>query len=149
MSQSSEPMLYSAAQYLFYQRHKVDARCADLSMIGRDQHYHIINLNIFNYHPQIIYRSDGTDGRVVRTQTYKEIKLTGKHLGARRHFCVKPQKILDLWRYGSHRSNSRSTPLFRSLMKHTVRIIVATLLIAIVFSLTALVSPLFKCNTRT
>ena len=25
----------------------------DLSMVGRDQHYHVINLNIFNFHPQI------------------------------------------------------------------------------------------------
>ena len=25
----------------------------DLSMVGRDQHYHVINLNIFNFHPRI------------------------------------------------------------------------------------------------
>ena len=51
----------------FYQRRNVDARHANLSMIGRDQHYHITNLNIFNFHPQIIYRSDGTNERAVRT----------------------------------------------------------------------------------
>ena len=26
---------------------------SDLSMVGRDQHYHVINLNIFNFHPRI------------------------------------------------------------------------------------------------
>ena len=51
----------------FYQRHNVDARHANLSMIGRDQHYHITNLNIFNFHSQTIYRSDGTNERAVRT----------------------------------------------------------------------------------
>ena len=25
----------------------------DLSMVGRDQHYHVINLNVFNFHPRI------------------------------------------------------------------------------------------------
>ena len=48
----------------------------------------------------------------------KEHKLTEKPPGNHWHFCVKPQRILDLWRYGSHRSNSRSPPLLLSLIKH-------------------------------
>ena len=96
----------------------MDARYADLSMIGRDQHYHV-NLNIFNFHHQINYFLDGTNNRrAVRTWTYKEHKLTEKPPGHHWHICVKPQRILDLWRYGCHWSNSRGPPLLLSLIKH-------------------------------
>ena len=41
---------------LFYQQHPVDARHADVSGIGRDQHLQVINLNVFNIH----HRLNGT-----------------------------------------------------------------------------------------
>ena len=89
-------------------------------MIGRDQHYHV-NLNIFNFHHQTIYSLDGTNNRgAVRKQIspYKEHKLTKKPPEHHWHFSVKSQRILYLWRYGSHWSNSRSPPLLLSLIKN-------------------------------
>ena len=54
---------------LFYQRHgNVDARCADVSMIGRDQHSHIID-----FHPQINYLHGTDDGRAVHTSLIDKV----------------------------------------------------------------------------
>ena len=70
---------------LFYQRHgNVDARCADVSMIGRDQHSHIIN-----FHPQINYLHGTDNGRAVCPwiSSYKELKPTGNLI--ERHYFAR------------------------------------------------------------
>ena len=134
---------------LFYQQHPIDARYANVSMIGRDQHFHIINLNIFHIH----YRINGTNnGREVRTQMppFRKLKPTGKLPGHRWHFCGKSQRVLDLQRYGSHRSYSRSTPLLRSLTEHSS----LSILLSSCYRMLSLFPwpsyPLFKCtNTGT
>ena len=71
----SNSLEVGAAQYLFYQRHgNMDARCANVSMIGRDQHFHIID-----FHPQINYLYETDNGRAVCAwiSSYKELKPTG------------------------------------------------------------------------
>ena len=129
----------------------MDARHAEFSMIGRDQHHHA-NFNIFNFHHQINYFLDGTNnGRAVRTWTYREHIFTEKHTGNHWCSCVKSQRILDLWRYGSHWSNSHSPPLLHSLIKNPSPSVFSSLCywLALIISLTPVVFPLYKCNTTT
>ena len=94
MSNNLEHVWYSSAQCLFYQRHNVDARCANISMIGGDQHFHIIE-----FHPQINYLPGTNNGRAVCAwiSSYKELKPTGNLI--ERHYFARTLHHL----YSRHR----------------------------------------------